>query len=340
MTSRERVLSAIDHCAPDRVPLYILGYDPLSTFLDSFGVATEVELAEALGMDAQLCWPAYVGPEIPSDRTIWGTPVPRDTGGYSQSRGGQPLADAETTADVEAHAWPSADNLDYSRVRAQLDGTGNRARLIGLLWEPTFCRVMDLFGMEQAMTNMHSQPALIEAAVERISAYVMEAAERTIRATLGQADIFRYEDDFGTQRGLMISPAHWRRFFKPVYARVFGLAKSFGLKTWLHACGSFVEVLPDLIDIGMDVWETSQFHLAANEPRRLKRAFGASMTFYGGISTQSTLPRGSTDSVRREVRERIDVLAGDGGYICGPDHLLRGEVPRENLLAMIDEARR
>jgi uroporphyrinogen decarboxylase len=322
------------------VPVYILGFDPLDSFLHSFGAATESELGEKLGLDALLSWPAYVGPEPPPNQTIWGTLVPGGTGGYSQSRGGQPLAGAATVAEVEAHPWPSPDNLDYAAVSSGLSGAGDRARLIGLLWEPAFCRVMDLFGMEQAMMNMHAQPALIEAAVDHITGYVLEAAERTIKAARGIADIFRYEDDFGTQRGLMISPEHWRRFFKPVYARVFALARSHGLKTWIHSCGSFVDVLPDLIDIGMDVWETSQFHLEANDPHRLKREFGASMTFYGGISTQTTLPRGSPDSVRREVRDRIDVLARGGGYICGPDHLLRGEVPMENTLAMLDEAKR
>ena len=322
------------------VPVYILGYDPVQTFLDSFHVATEAELTEKLDMDAVLYWPGYVGRELPSDHTIWGTLLHYDAGGYSQSRGGQPLADAATIADVEAHPWPSPDNLDYDTVRTQLENAGDRARLIGLLWEPAFCRVMDLFGMEQAMMNMHAQPGLIEAALAHISDYVLEAAERTIKATLGLADIFRYEDDFGTQRGLMISPEQWKRFFKPVYARVFALAKSYGLSTWMHSCGSFVEILPDLIEIGLDVWETCQFHLEANEPRRLKGEFGRHITFYGGINTQSTLPRGSPQDVRREVRERIDVLARGGGYICGPDHLVRGDVPVENVLAMIDEARR
>jgi len=96
----------------------------------------------------------------------------------------------------------------------------------------------------------------------------------------------------------------------------------------------------DLIDIGMDVWETVQAHLPGNEPDVLKGEYGDHITFFGGISTQTTLPFGTTDDVRREVRERIRVLGKNGGYICGPDHGIMPDVPMENVLAMYDEARK
>ncbi len=138
----------------------------------------------------------------------------------------------------------------------------------------------------------------------------------------------------------MISPEHWRRFLKPTYRKVFELLKSYGLKVWFHSCGQFRPVMSDLIDIGMDVWETVQTHLPGNEPEILKREYGEHITFYGGISTQRTLPFGTVDDVRREVRERIRVLGRGGGYIVGPDHGIMPDVPVENVLAMFDEARK
>ena len=90
----------------------------------------------------------------------------------------------------------------------------------------------------------------------------------------------------------------------------------------------------------MDVWETVQTHLPGNEPDVLKREYGDHITFFGGISTQTTLPFGTSDDVRREVRERIRVLGKNGGYICGPDHGIMPDVPLENVLAMYDEARK
>ena len=152
-------------------------------------------------------------------------------------------------------------------------------------------------------------------------------------------DIFWYGDDFAAQRGMILSPQQFRRFLKPTYQKVFALAKSRGLKVWVHACGTFRPVLSDLIDIGMDVWETVQVHLPGNEPQELKRRYGKNLTFFGAVSTQSTLPKGTVAQVRAEVRDRIAVLGQDGGYICGGDHTIMPDVPIDNVLAMIDEAR-
>jgi uroporphyrinogen decarboxylase len=147
-------------------------------------------------------------------------------------------------------------------------------------------------------------------------------------------------DDFAGQRGILISPEMWRRFFKSAYAKLFEQAKKHGLYIWFHCCGTFRQVMPDLIDMGLDVWETVQLHLPGNDPAELKREYGQHITFAGGINTQSTLPFGTPEDVRAEVRERIRVLGQGGGYICGPDHTVRPEVPVENVAALFDEVRR
>jgi uroporphyrinogen-III decarboxylase len=95
-----------------------------------------------------------------------------------------------------------------------------------------------------------------------------------------------------------------------------------------------------MIDMGMDVWETVQVHLPGNEPEVLKREYGQHLAFYGAINSQRTLPFGTPEDVRAEVRERIRVLGKNGGYICGSDHSIMADVPIENVLAMLDEARR
>jgi uroporphyrinogen-III decarboxylase len=99
-------------------------------------------------------------------------------------------------------------------------------------------------------------------------------------------------------------------------------------------------VLPDLIDIGMDVWETVQAHLPGNDPRELKKEYGNDITFYGAINSQKTLPYGTPRQVREEVRDRVRVLGRGGGYICSSDHAILPGVPFENVLAMIDEAKK
>jgi uroporphyrinogen decarboxylase len=132
----------------------------------------------------------------------------------------------------------------------------------------------------------------------------------------------------------------WRRWLKPVYRRIFALAKDRGMKVWFHSCGTFSPVFPDLVEIGMDIWETAQVHLPGNEPEILKREFGKDITFYGGINSQETLPRGTAAQVRAEVRERVRVLGKDGGYICSSDHAILPDVPFDNVLALVDEARK
>jgi len=129
-------------------------------------------------------------------------------------------------------------------------------------------------------------------------------------------------------------------YLKPTYRKYFELAKKYDLKVWFHSCGQFRPVMGDLIDIGMDVWETAQVHLKGNEPEVLKREYGDHITFFGAISTQTVLPFGTTEDVRKQVRERIQVLGKNGGYICGPDHGIMPDVPLENVLAMYDEAKK
>ena len=100
------------------------------------------------------------------------------------------------------------------------------------------------------------------------------------------------------------------------------------------------EIIPDLIEIGCDILEPTQVHLPGMAPLELKREFGMDMTFFGAICTQKTLPYGTPDDVRREVRERVRVLGKGGGYICSPDHTVLDDVPVENVLALYDEAKR
>lgn len=362
-TSRDRILKAITHIQPDVTPVNLGGIYGLDRWLRRFGVRNEQELRDRLGLDIEYARPVYTGPNAQKGLGIFGTPTEgvfgADGAGYSGVRGGYPLADATSIADIEAFAWPDPEDFDYAVMATILkkipDGRAKRIDLkYGIAqegklheecahsgpWIPLICALFDLFGFENALANLYTDPQLIEAAIKKIEELTVEFARRILEATKGLADIMYYGDDFATQRGLMISPEQWRRFLKPTYRKVFDMAKSFGVKVWFHSCGTFRPVLPDLIECGMDVWETVQVHLKGNEPEVLKREYGKDLTFYGAISTQTTLPHGTPDEVRAEVRERIGVLGKGGGYICGSDHGILPDVPIDNVLAMLDEARR
>jgi uroporphyrinogen decarboxylase len=184
------------------------------------------------------------------------------------------------------------------------------------------------------LVNLIAVPALVEAAVERITDLIVRMARGLHAATRGNMLIFKTSDDYATQRGMMFSPALWRRFFKPGLARQFRVAKELGMWTMMHACGDVSEILPELVDIGLDILEPTQAHLPGMRPEKLKREFGADLTFFGAICTQSTLPHGTPGDVRREVAARIRVLGADGGYIVSPDHTVLDDVPAENVIAL------
>ena len=340
-----------------------MGFDELDQWLTRYAATDYVDLRIKLGVDLLAACPVYTGAQATSDLSIWGTPC--DCGGsqgagYSGCRGAYSLADAQSVSDVERFNWPDPGDFDFDAAASALSRfPSDKARWVkaqyavqpdgidrvnaargGGRWLPLLCRLFDLFGLEKTLVMLHTNPKVIEAATRQIEGFTLAFVGALLDATAELVDVFWYGDDFAGQTGMLISPEQWRRLFKPTYHKVFDLAKSYGLNTWFHSCGTFRPVLPDLIDIGMDVWETVQVHLPGNEPEALKREYGRDIAFYGAINSQRTLPFGSEEEVRAEVRARINVLGKGGGYICGPDHSILPDVPAENVLAMLDEARR
>jgi len=339
MTCKERVAAAVGKRIPDRTPVFLGRIDDPEYWLESYGVSTEEEIRSYLGLDIRKS--AYNGIfRVEEGKTIWGASDDWDAG-YSSERGGYPLLGVTSTADVEKHAWPTLEMVDFQELKNRVEGMNNRtAGILSLGWQSVFCTLYDLFGMENTLVLMYENPALIEAAVEHIRRFILEELREALSLCGGKVDFVWLGDDFSSQRGMMLSPEFWRRFLKPAYADLFECVKSFGLKVWFHSCGTFPQVLPDLVDIGMDVWETVQVHLEGNEPEYLKREYGKHLTFFGAINCQKTLPFGTPDDVRKEVRDRIKVLGKGGGYICGPDHSIQKNMPAENIFALFDEAKK
>ncbi|MCX6026805.1 MAG: hypothetical protein NTY23_11200, partial [Chloroflexi bacterium] len=149
-----------------------------------------------------------------------------------------------------------------------------------------------------------------------------------------QIDIFGIGDDFAGNRGLLFNPTLWRSHFKPIYAKWIALAKARGLVTLMHSCGMVREVLPDLIDIGLDAWQTVQTHLPGQEPERIKAEIGRHLVFVGAIDTTNVLSVSSPEKVRDHVLSQIRILGKGGGYICAPDHTIMEDVPSENVAVL------
>jgi uroporphyrinogen decarboxylase len=338
MNPRERVMAAVEKKQPDRVPVFCGRIDDLPHWQGYFGVSTEKELRALWGLDCQKMSYSKIF-NIPPDRTIWGCVNDWDAGFSSTKKA--PLAGTETVGEVEAHNWPDLSCVNFGEIKRELSLLDKgHARIATIGFQALFCGLCDIFGMEDTMINMELNPDLIEAAVERMRCFLADTYKRILDENASEMDFFWLGDDFSTQRGMMISPELWRKFCKPVYLKLFELIKSYGVRVWFHSCGSFEPVIAELVDGGMDVWETVQAHLPGNEPEGLKKKFGNNLTFFGAINCQHTLPFGSPEEVRREVRERFRVLGKGGGYIAGPDHSLQGNIPCENVEALFDEARK
>ena len=148
----------------------------------------------------------------------------------------------------------------------------------------------------------------------------MPAGKKSLDAAPGLIDIAYVGDDVASQMGMLFRPELWRRYFKSVYAKQFQIAKSRGVKVMFHICGACRDIIPDLIDIGLDILMPLQLSARGMDPVELKREFGNHLTFWGGVDVQSFLPYASPDEVRQEVRRLIDILGKEGGYVLSSSH--------------------
>ena len=337
MTSRERVLAAISHQLPDRLPVDAICVENVPAIAEHLGVGCD-EVLDRLGLDGRI---VAAPSTLPVSHDANGEPMTEWRAAAVLDYGTShryPLADAATVAEVERYPWPSADSYDYETAGIVARDLGTRYAVRGPYWKPIFCQACSLLGMETALERMLNEPAIFEAALECITEHTLEYCERLLDACGDGLAVFCLGDDFATQRGLMLNPRHWRKFLKPRYQRLFELGKRRGLPVWFHSCGDVTSVLPDLIEIGVDVWETVQLHTLPMTPTELKTQYGRELAFFGGVNTQR-LPFIGPADVEADTIRCIEVLGEGGGYICGPDHHIKPDVSPENTLALFDAAR-
>ncbi len=205
----------------------------------------------------------------------------------------------------------------------------------GAPWSPFFHEVGWLIGQENLFVWMHTRPEVVAMIINRVVDFEIAATEKFLKACHGLLDITYFGNDFGTQRGLVISPQNWHRFFRHHTRRFFALSHDFGCRVMFHSCGSVRSILPWLIEDGLDILDPVQTTACGMAFPSLVKDFGQ-LTFHGGVSTQTTLPFGSPAGVRAEVRSFVKMTQGKGGYIlCGSQEFIK-DIPLENLLAMYE----
>ena len=244
----------------------------------------------------------------------------------------------EEVEEVDDFDWPDpAKYIDVEECKRRVDMAPDDKLVLGMMWSAHFQDTCAAFGMETALMNMAAEPELYEAVDAKIMEFYLKANEIFYEATKGKLDAVLIGNDMGSQRGLMISPEMVRRFVIPGAKKLIKQAHSYGLKVIYHSCGSIFEIIPDLIEAGVDAVHPIQALAVGMEPQHLKDNFGDKVSFCGGVDTQDLLVNGSTDDVKAKVMELRDIFPT--GLIISPSHeAIMPDVPPENIRALFDAA--
>ncbi len=348
MNSRQRVLGAFERRGYDRIPVKHEGTPEVNQMLmDHFGLKNLEQLLCVLGDDFRYVEPVYCGPELKTfpDGSVEGYFGERYR--YAQFEAGRyleasylPFAGVNRLEDLDRSHFPSADWFDYSTVRQQAEALRERgfAVCIGTAGDMDFINsIARTRGMEQVLMDLiEDNPVYLEIMQARFE-FFYEVQRRTLEAAGGLVDFAHAGDDFGNQRGPMISPAIFERHFAAKYGEYFEMVHSHGARTMMHMCGCVERFLSRLIELGLDVYDVVQPTTPSMDIAVLKERFGDRLTFCGSVCVQTTLAWGTPQDVEGEVRRRLGLFP-QGGLFLGPTHAIQVGSPLENILALYHTA--
>ena len=205
--------------------------------------------------------------------------------------------------------------------------------LVGGLGWGLFERSWNLRGFENALMDSLIEPDFYEEMLDRLTELYLAFVEYTVDLPI---DAILFGDDWGDQRGVILGPERWRRFIKPRWARIYAAVHSAGKIVMSHSCGSVADIMPDIIEIGLDVLESVQPEAAGMNPYELKRTWGDKIAFWGCLGSQSTIPFGTPAQIRDEVRHLCREMSRGGGFILAPAKSLQPETPTANAAAVVE----
>jgi uroporphyrinogen decarboxylase len=251
-----------------------------------------------------------------------------------------PLAGKDELSDIDKHAWPDpAKRQDYSHFASEIPAHKDRGIIGACCWGAYFTASF-LRGMDNLLMDMAINVPYADKLIGTISEIIQAMVTRMVTAPGAEGmDIVYMADDTCNHRAPMFGPEMYKKFVMPYLSKMTAIAHKHGKKFLLHTCGAVRQVLPMIIDCGVDMLEPIQITAAGMEPAGLKRDFGKHICFYGGVDLQHVLNRGTPQSVAGEVKRLIDILGKDGGYILGPGHTyIQVDAPIENIVAMYETA--
>ena len=369
MTSRERVRMALNHQEPDRVPMDLWGSASRIHTQEYLKIAEagglEVPPSDRLRAGTTTEYVDYrLSDMVKSDFRHMHIHRPEEFMTYEVDDKGNtidewgigrkmfngfnaitinPLADMdmdvlkkyqwpdpfrpERTAGLQAIAKDFYENTDYAITAT--------SAVSGVIFEN--CQY--LCGTEDFMVAMYEDEEFVDALVDKLTEVVTNFHLNYLKDIGDYCEWIEFTEDFATQNGLFISPQLFRRFFKKGHTEMFQAIKRQhpNIKIWFHSCGALHQLIPDLIDCGVDIINPMQPFAKGMESDVLKREFGNSVCFHGGIDIQYALP-GTLDRLEEEIQKRIEAFAPGGGYILSPTNHVVGDVPVENFFKMYEFA--
>ena len=236
-----------------------------------------------------------------------------------------------STADISGYTLPT---VNRKRLRQGLDKychDGIDAYKFAKINFTLFERAWSLRGFQNILMDFILEKRFLYKLLDKITQRNLEIIEIAVPYDI---DGMYFGDDFGQQTGMLMSPDMWREYFKPHYKEMFQRVKDAGKDVCLHSCGKIDEIIPDLIETGLDIYQTVQPEIY--DLKMLKKEYGKDLTFYGGISTQRDLPHKAPNEIYDLIKNTMKIFGDSGGYICAPTHRVTNDVPIENIMAMID----
>lgn len=344
MLPRERVLTTLRRQTPDRAPkIMSLCPSQMERFRQETGrddpaayFGFEVRNVGPGPLQAAADFSAYVR-DYPPDARVdeWG--IGWVKGDFHFERIIHPLRDAQTAQEIERYPFPDlAAPERFGMLAAQIEAVHSAGYAAVAHCTPVggtvFWPAYKLRGMEQLLMDLVAEPALAGTLLDKVTEISAALAARLASYDI---DILWLADDFGTQRALIVRPEAWKEWFKERLRRVIEAAKSVNprLLVAFHSDGKIDEIIPQLIEIGVDVLNPLQPEVM--DPARIKREYGNDLAFWGGVGTQTTMPFGSPAEVKRVIQELIATVGAGGGLLVAPTHVVEPEVPWENVLAFI-----
>ncbi|MDF7824992.1 uroporphyrinogen decarboxylase family protein [Pontiellaceae bacterium B12227] len=342
MNHIERFISTIERKPVDRPATWlglptVAAYDELFSY---FGVSNVLELSLKLDDDVIPIEMPYHSPSADAIHMALDFSNHGKLDNEERTLGEHGFFEGvEDPARIDDFDWPDPSKyIDPDLCRKMVDELPDDRAIMGILWSSHFQDTNAAFGMEEAMMMMYDSPEMYHAVINRCTDFYFEANRIFYEAVAERIHAVLIGNDMGSQQGLMVSPELLHEFVTPCNIRLIEQAKSYGLKVVYHSCGAVSNIIPDLIDSGVDVIHPIQALAAGMEPQGLKDTFGERVSFCGGVDAQNLLVNGTPEEVAAKVNELKSIFPT--GLIISPSHeAILPDIPPANIEALLSAAK-